>query len=248
MDIKLIINKEDIDKIAEMIRKQENNDIFVERVNKNIKNRSLHLSKDDIWRTIVGCLLSTQQNVQQGKPVVKFFELDPFPLCLEKCNKNDLRSYTEKVLLNFGGIRRYEVIGKELEENLKWLDNSKGKGWDQIFYEAEKLAKIRERDPVFEDIEKERRASNLVANLKGFGPKQSRNFWQWMGYTRYEIPLDSRVTKWINISGILPIKLSSKALSDKDYYEMVLDWIQYLCKEVNVLPCLLDAAIFSSYE
>jgi hypothetical protein len=69
-------------------------------------------------------------------------------------------------------------------------------------------------------------ASNFIdEKLKGFGPKQSRHFWQWMRYTQYEIFINSRVTKWINENEILPIKIASSALSDKGYYEMILDWI-----------------------
>src|SRR3712207_8726784 len=35
-------------------------------------------------------------------------------------------------------------------------------------------------------------------SLKGFGPKQSRNLLQGLGLTRYEIPIDIRITRWFN--------------------------------------------------
>ena len=45
----------------------------------------------------------------------------------------------------------------------------------------------------------ERHAAEFIdKQLKGFGPKQSRNLLQWLGPSRYEIPLDSRITKWLN--------------------------------------------------
>src|SRR5665647_1506448 len=111
MDIKLIANKADLNKISEIIRKQEKHEIFVDTIESNVKNLSINFSKDYFWETIVGCLLSTQQNVGQDRAVVKFSKLKPFPLCLEECKKNDLRSYTERVLSEFGGIRRYKIIG-----------------------------------------------------------------------------------------------------------------------------------------
>lgn len=247
MHIELIADRVDIDKIAEVIRIQENDQLFIDTVNTNVKNLLIDSSKDDFWKTIVGCLLSTQQNSNPESPISKFLDQEPFPLCLEECKRSDLESYAATVLSNFGGIRFYNNIARYLKNNLKLLEESDG--WEQIYLTAKTLAELRKRDPVFEDIKVERMASNLVdEKLSGFGPKQSRNFWQWMGYTRYEIPIDSRLIKWINKREILPIKLASNALSNKDYYEMVLDWVQFLCKEANVLPCLLDAAIFSSNE
>jgi hypothetical protein len=38
----------------------------------------------------------------------------------------------------------------------------------------------------------------LDEQLRGIGPKQSRNLLQELGLTRYEIPLDSRVAGWLN--------------------------------------------------
>jgi hypothetical protein len=45
-----------------------------------------------------------------------------------------------------------------------------------------------------------------------------------------------------------PVKLTSTALSDRDYYEFFADGIQQLCKDADILPCVLDAAIFASFD
>ena len=37
-------------------------------------------------------------------------------------------------------------------------------------------------------------------------------------------------------------------LADQGYYEFVMDVFQPLCKEADVFPCVLDAAIFSSFD
>ena len=55
------------------------------------------------------------------------------------------------------------------------------------------------------------------------------------------------MTKWLNDFGF-PLKLSATALADSNYYEFVLDAIQQLCREADVVPCVLDAAIFSSFD
>jgi thermostable 8-oxoguanine DNA glycosylase len=83
--------------------------------------------------------------------------------------------------------------------------------------------------------------------LKGFGPKQSRSLLQELGLTRYEIPIDVRITKWLNDFGF-PVTLSGDASSDRNYYRFVSEGIRELCKACRIYPCLLDAAIFSSYD
>jgi len=45
-----------------------------------------------------------------------------------------------------------------------------------------------------------------------------------------------------------PIGLSAAVLGDSDYYEFVLDAVQALCRKAKVYPCLLDAAIFASFD
>jgi hypothetical protein len=71
--------------------------------------------------------------------------------------------------------------------------------------------------------------------LAGLGPKQARNLWQCLGVTRYEIPLDIRVYKWINA---LPsdFRLNPKKLyANVAYYEEAMTHIQSVCREAEVL-------------
>lgn len=246
MKIEIITEKNDIEKVHELLKNQEKNDLCIGRDKWNVKSSSLNFSKENFWHEMIGCLLSSQQKSGPKSAISKFLKLNPFPLSLNLCEKNWAKEYTEKALTEFRGIRFSKKIGEYVDENLRWLNSG---GWQSITDEAEKLAKLRAREPMFEDIKHERYAANFInENFKGFGPKQSRNLWQELGYTRFEIPLDSRVVKWLNQNNIFPFKITSTALSDIHYYEMVLDWIQKLCKDANVLPCMLDAAIFSSYD
>ena len=73
-------------------------------------------------------------------------------------------------------------------------------------------------------------ADNLANEFDGFGPKQSRNFLQALGLTKYEIPIDSRITNWLNDFGF-PLRLTSLPLSDVGYYHFVSDGIQNLCEK-----------------
>ena len=90
-------------------------------------------------------------------------------------------------------------------------------------------------------------ADYLKLKLKGFGPKQSRNFLQTLGLTKYEIPIDSRIINWLNDFGF-PVKLSSALLSENNYYHFVSDGIQELCEKADIYPCVFDAVVFSSFD
>ena len=96
--------------------------------------------------------------------------------------------------------------------------------------------------------ETERKSAELIIdNLKGFGPKQSRNLLQSLGLTKIEIPVDSRIIKWLTAFGF-PLKLSATALSDESYYNFVLVGFQRICEACDIFPCVMDAAIFSSFD
>jgi thermostable 8-oxoguanine DNA glycosylase len=84
-------------------------------------------------------------------------------------------------------------------------------------------------------------------NLKGFGPKQARNLLQLLGLTKYEIPIDSRITEWLNDFGF-PVRLSAVSLADRNYYVFVSEGFRKLCAASDLYPCMLDAAIFSSFD
>ena len=81
--------------------------------------------------------------------------------------------------------------------------------------------------------------------FKGFGAIEARIFLQYLGLTKYEIPIDSVVSDWLNNFGF-PVKLSTTALQDRNYYHFVSDGIQLLCKKANVYPCVIEAAIHSN--
>ena len=122
--------------------------------------------------------------------------------------------------------------------NFQWLENG---GWKIVNGIVEDMTK-------HQTTETERRSSEIIIdNLKGFGPKQSRNLLQSLGLTKYEIPVDSRITKWLTAFGF-PMKLSATALADKNYYNFVLDGFQRICEASGIFPCVMDAAIFSSFD
>jgi hypothetical protein len=95
--------------------------------------------------------------------------------------------------------------------------------------------------------ETERQAVRFIdEHFQGFGPKQSRNLLQGLKLSRFEVPIDSRITKWLNDLGF-PVKLNASALSDQNYFEFASGVFQRLAEACGIAPYVLDAAIFSSF-
>jgi hypothetical protein len=188
---------------------------------------------------LIGCLLTTQQRSGPGSAVKRLLDTDPFPLIYDECSgRDDLEKFARETLTLFGGIRRAPTIARQISENLEKLETG---FWPVLLGRAHEINAS--DDPVLE-----RNAAHLLAeHLGGIGPKQSRNLLQWIGVSKYEIPVDSRITKWLN-HNLLKYHLSAILLADHTYYDMVSDGIQLLCKRANIYPCLLDAAIFTSFD
>lgn len=240
MNITWQINSKDVAEVKKFIDSHKS-DSFVEmRRQRNLSQTKTSISIDEFWNTMVSCLLTSQQNSEPNSAVMRFIKTSPFPLSYEVCLKqSDLHGFVQKVLGEFGGIRfSVEKIPSYIEENFYLLEHEM---WTPTLEVINEIL-------INGTAHAERKAADFIADkFKGFGPKQSRNLLQWLGLTVYEIPIDSRVTKWLNNFGF-PIKISAKALQDRNYYNLVSEGVQQLCAESDVPPCMLDAAIFSNVD
>jgi thermostable 8-oxoguanine DNA glycosylase len=238
--IEWLVDDFQIDIVRDFYNTHKNNAFVKRRESKNVLKQGLDLSKENIWKALVACLLTTQQKSGPGSRVAKFLANTPFPLNLQACldNLHRLDVYSLQVLKDFGGFRRSSVIAKELQTNLQEILKSE---W---FI----LKEITHYDITMDDKGWEQSlARTMQHHIKGFGPKQSRNFLQILGITKYEIPLDSRVIDWLNTHNF-PLHLTATGLADPYYYQLVSDGIQQLCEQAEIYPCLLDAAIFSGKD
>lgn len=232
----------DIERVRAFVDSHRNDAFVKQRIAKNLGQQTAPISEERFWECVVACLLTTQQKAGPTSKVTQFIATRPFPLRYDVCmsHQDDLLDFACKLLTDFGGLRWPRQIAAGVSANLATLE---GKwGWQRVFQMIEQLREAQTQ-------EMERTVAHFIdERLCGFGPKQSRNLLQALGLTRYEIPIDSRVTKWLNKDFEFPIKLSSTALADSNYYEFVLDAVQRLCREADVVPCVLDAAIFSSFD
>jgi hypothetical protein len=229
----------DIQKAKAFYEAQQNNAFVLNRIERNVKKVLPPFSNEMFWEAMISCLITTQQRSGPDSSVTKFICTKPFPLNYSKCKvSGNLQNTVEETITTFGGLRRGKRIGEEVEFNFKWLNNG---GWEIVHEIVEDMTKN-------QTTETERKSAEIIiANLKGFGPKQSRNLLQSLGLTKFEIPVDSRITKWLTAFGF-PVKLSATALSDKNYYNFILDGFQRICEACDIFPCVMDAAIFSSFD
>jgi len=231
---------EDVKRVRQLFEASANQQFVIERQCDNVNGPPPTFSRDQLWYVLIGCLLTTQQRSTRGSPINRFLEMEPFPLALSKCNTGNISTLVETEIKKHGGIRRGPTIGRQAQVNFDRLESGEWRNAELTF---RALLEQRKRSPASADKEAERGAARWVADtFAGFGPKQARNLWQWLGLTRYEIPLDSRVSDWINKN--LSVNVKASRLPDSRYYEAVLDYVQELCEGAGVLPCMFDAAAF----
>lgn len=239
MKVNWQIEPKDIAKVKEFFDLHRDNAFVKMRVATNLKDDKPPVTKELFWEVMIACLLTTQQRSGPGSPVTKFISTIPYPLRYEVCRgQAELDVFVTKVLSEFGGLRRSTTIGREAKANWTYLE---GGGWQATL-------EVLERVRLHPSTETERHAARFVdENFRGFGPKQSRNLLQELALSRYEVPIDSRITKWLN-DFRFPVRLTASALADRNYFEFVSDGFQRLAEACSITPCVLDAAIFSSFD
>ncbi|MGA9348998.1 MAG: hypothetical protein WBW48_09350 [Anaerolineae bacterium] len=233
------IEARDVERVQTFFDLHQNDPFVQQRIERNLGKTKPKMSKAEFWQAMVSCLLTTQQRSGPDSAVTRFINTKPFPLNYQLCiAEGDLRSFAQEVLSSFGGLRRSNRIADEIATDLHLLEQSY---WSRTF---EMLDELR----LNQTVQSERKAVDFIdGHFKGFGPKQSRNLLQSLRLTKYEIPIDSRITKWLNDFGF-PVRLSAQALSDRNYYNFVSEGFQRLCAQSGIYPCVLDAAIFASFD
>ena len=207
------------------------------RVAMNIEGHRAEVTRDRFWNLMVFCLMTTQQRSGPDSAVQRFRRTTPFPLGYDLClGQADVELFVRRTLQNFGGIRYFNRIAGYTTRNLWALEHGL---WQETCRTIDALCC--EQTPSAERV-----AAHFVdRRFVGFGAKQARNLLQLLGLTKYEIPIDSRVVKWLKIQG-LPVELDE--LTQWVSYDSVSDNLQRLCKDAGVYPCILNAAIFASFD
>lgn len=239
MRIQLEVTEKDIARVRSFFDQWAKSPMVVRRAERNVNGKRAQLTERTLWHAIVTCQLTTQQRSGPQSPITKLMRIEPFPLSLDTARaQRDVGRWATDVLSKHGGIRRYNQLSDEIATNLQNLD---ARDFAVLLRELRPLEKGTSKSA-------ERDAAHLLDRLlAGVGPKQARNILQSLGLSQFEIPLDSRVAKWLRGIGF-PLPVAAAALSDSTYYDFALDAFQEMSQAVGVLPCLLDAAIFASFD
>lgn len=206
----------------------------------NAEGKAEPPTQEAFWMRLVLSLVTSQQRSTKDSLVDRLEKEAPFPLALHTYESLS-DDQVQGILKSFRFGKR---VTDQLRTNFERLFGTSN-CWSVVEPELNQLREQRNNPdpPDLSDKELERNVSHLLANhLKGLGPKQSRNLLQWLGLTRYEIPLDSRVTGWLQEN--LGWYISRDSLSDSDSYEFWLDRVQSVCEGAGVLPTVFDAAAF----
>jgi hypothetical protein len=257
VDINWHITTDDKACVKAILEKQRNTELVCDRYKRNLVEPKPHVTKERLWQEMVCARLTTLALSGPKSKLATFQSLSPFPLAYDTMCKldqviiesgdHDTTSQRKQSPQDFilsilsthqvGTYRRQ--ISEELANIFKLLEDRE---WQHALDQCNRLIRLEPR-------ETEAEVANYIDDtFQGFGPKQSRNVLQELGLTRYEIPIDSRVTNWLNDELKFPFTVTAKALSDKHYYRLILDAVCKLCAECDTFPCVLDAAIFSAQD
>lgn len=236
MDIQWLISADDVTRVKVLVESQSNNALVRSRQERNLATAKPEVTRESFWRAMVSMRLTTRQKSGPDSHVARFIRRNPFSLTYEAIHRAQrAEDFIANTLKAAGGIRFSDKIANELAHNFGILEEGE---WASTLEQCNRLTSLVSRE-VEIDV-----ANYVQDRFLGFGPKQARNLLQSLGLTRHEIPIDSRVTDWLNDFGF-PVRLSAAALSDSNYYRFVSDGIQVLCEKCGVVPCIFDAAVFT---
>ena len=238
MTIKWSISEKDIRIVSEFVA--NSGGPFVEsRIKSNIERKNILVNEDSIIKSMLMCLLTTQQRYDPNHLISKFLMQKSFPVVYSSISRLvDVEDYMLDILHQNSFTKNITKIPDYFASNIRFLDKM---GWDTFINSISILDGL-----VSKETEREV-ADAIDKSFKGFGSKQARNFLQSLGLTRFEIPLDAITINWFNDFGF-PVTLSATALQEKRYYHFVSDGIQLLCEKAGIFPCVLDAAILYHYS
>jgi thermostable 8-oxoguanine DNA glycosylase len=238
MELLWKLNDSDIDKVREIVKTNMNTN--VERViNRNIKYIDRLIDKNSILKTMLICLLASETDSYPESKIEQLFTEKQHLLDYQYLFKiRNIEYAFEEVFKKFGITKYVKKVPNYFATNFNHLAET---NWDLEFEINNLIRKELTKDD-------ERKLADIVdRSFKGFGSKEARSFLLALGVTRYEIPIDYKLIRWLEKFNF-PIKFTKAALQDILFYHFVSDGIQKLCEASEIFPCLLYASIQASSD
>lgn len=235
MKIDWNITEDDIKKIADFVN-QQSSEYIANRIARNVNFQGLLVNRDTILYSLLHSLLLSNLKPENYLLIDSITSSTRYNFqYLTIKDIPDINSYVSEVLKDNGLTLDLKKIPEYFAYNFDLLEST---NWELVDRLIRKLC-IKESKKAEREI-----ADYIDTMFKGFGACEARLFLQTLGLTKFEIPIDSVFSNWLNNFGF-PVKLSATAIQDRDLYHFVSDGIQLLCKSANVYPCVLEAAIHS---
>lgn len=232
------INESDIKAVKALIS-THNSSLVESRLERNIYKKNIQIDRDSIIRTLLHCLLISNQEPGADKNITNFFNKLPIILQYQFISKEkDIDELLSSILRENGLTRYIQKVPGFFSFNYSSLEQS---NWEL----ETKLKDSLESNPAKE--EERKLADDIDQLFKGFGSKQARNFLQFLGITKYEIPIGPLMIQWMK-DFEFPVNTTLPALQDKAIYHFISDGIQFLCEKAGIYPCVLEAVISSVYN
>lgn len=234
--------RQDVEQVRRLVARPEHQ----QRINRRRADWATQpneITDTTLWYSMIACLVTSQQRSGEGSHVEAFLARDPLPVNLSVCRQAQHVGEFVARTLSAAGLRFGPRIGEFCRMNLAAFSPTR---IDPALCSLRDL--LANHTPAKERATARLFQKDAAHGLWGLGPKQSRNLLLNLGLMRHELPLDSRVAKWMraNLSDEgSRLVLSPAALMDEDYYSFVVDGVQRLCEEAGVLPSEFDAAAFA---
>jgi hypothetical protein len=81
------VDDSDVLKVKEFYNENKNNDLVVWRRERNVERGFSRFSRDEFWKEMVVCLLTTQARASANSAVSRFARQKPFPLRYKECRE-----------------------------------------------------------------------------------------------------------------------------------------------------------------
>lgn len=237
MEIDWRISDVDIKKVNDFVTLQLNVPLVANRVARNVNLNNLLINRDTILQSLYYSLILPYQKHSVNSQITAFLKNIHSSLQYKTIiNSSDIRGFIFETSKKHGITLDLNKEPEYFADNFRLLELT---NWMLLELVTKKMCQKG-------GATAEREIADFIdTRFKGFGAIESRVFLQYLGLTKYEIPIDTVVSDWLNDFGF-PVKLSVTALQDRNYYHFISDGIQLLCKKANVYPCVLEAAIHSN--
>lgn len=233
------IDEDTLSRWRNFVNENSKNQLVRSRRLLNVKREGINLSRPNLWHVLVGCQVTTQQRSGLDTPVSRFLRSESVALNYAVCRRSAALHKLLESEFTKAGLRRAPTMAGNLSQILELLENGE---WKLLAQHLKTLESNTTKG-------KELKVVNYLQSKKypGLGPKQARNLIQWVGLSRYEVPLDSRVLKKLKEFGCTFVPRAT-ALSDETVYRFVQAGVQQIAASLEIYPCILDACIFSSFD